>query len=226
MEMHRVIGVLWPVLCPCLMVGCGGLSPRQAAVRDAQQLLGDPQARVIHVETFTNYSDTREAVVTVQSHFKMQSECPPVLSGSHYHCPRFFHPRYVALDFLLPPGPATSAGWETLSPSMVNATAVARSASPLFKLFPDIGAPAIRCAIPRGSPPSGTIAGGCFTRTDPTPSNQVRRVVFMEHWPLFRTNRYGGVMGSKHAAGWIVTLSRNGRVKSILVKGQPPQLSK
>jgi hypothetical protein len=119
---------------------------------------------------------------------------------------QFFHPRYVALDFLLPPGPANRlAGrpsprrWSTRPPS-------ARSASPLFKLFPDIGAPAIRCAIPRGSPPSGTIAGGCFTRTDPTPSNHVRRVVFMEHWPLFRTNRYGGVMGSKHAAGWIVTL--------------------
>jgi hypothetical protein len=197
------------VLCTGMVVGCGRMSPQQAAYRDAQQLFGDPDPSLIDVQMFTNFSGTREAAVVMQGEFRV----PP--SGAHS--------RYVVLDFLLPPGPATSAGYEIPTPSMVAATARARSANPLFKLFPDVGSPPIRCGIPVGSRPGGTIAGGCLT-SEPPPTNHLRRVEFIEEWPLFRTNRYGGVLGWKHSARWIVTLAGDGQVQSMSVKGQPPQL--
>lgn len=217
-KMHRVIGVSALVVCACLVAGCGGSSPQAAGRRDASKLFGDPHARVVHVETFTNLSGTHEAVVTMQGHFSSRSD-NPLASGPG----RF---RYVALDFLLPPGPATSAGFETLTPSMIAATTRARSANPLFKIFPDIGSPAIRCLIPRGGPSPGTILGGCLTNTDLTPSNHVRRVEFLERWPLVK-KRNGSWPSSVKGGGWIVTLSRDGRVQSIRVTGHlPPQLWK
>jgi hypothetical protein len=218
--MHRVVGVLALALCACLAAGCGGLSPRQAARIDAKLLFDDPHPRVLDVEIVRMLSGSREAWITMQGHFKGQVFVSPC-SGAH--CPAV---RYVALNLLLPPRAGHFAGFMVPTPSMVTAVARAKHASPLFKIFSDLGPEAIRCDIPRGGPSPGTIVGACDTKTDPTPSNHVRRVEFIENWPIFRTNRYGGTWGHKYSARWIVTFSRDGGVVSIRVEGHPPQLSK
>jgi hypothetical protein len=203
--------------CACLAAGCGGLSAQQAARGDAKLLFDDPHAQVMHVDTFQNLSGTREAVVTMQGHFRGQAFVNPSCSS----CPA---DRYIALDFLLPPHPGRFDGFAMLTPSMVAATARARSASPLFRIFPDIGAPAVRCSIPRGGSSPGTIDGVCLTNTYPEPSNHVRRVEFIEHWPFVTTSN-GSWPKYEKTGRWIVTLNRGGSVQSIERTGQqPPQL--
>jgi hypothetical protein len=105
-----------------------------------------------------------------------------------------------------------------MTASEVSAIARARQASPRFRIFPDAMGPNLRCAIPRGGtqlPSHRSLSGSCSTIA--VPNNHVRRVEFIESWG-------GGI--SFTTAGWVVALSRDGRVKSIRVTGQPPQLWK
>jgi hypothetical protein len=74
----------------------------------------------------------------------------------------------------------------------------------------------IRCAIPEGSSPGATLDGSCLT--DAQTHGHAGRVVFTEAW---RMN--GSTTASK--ASWVVKL-KDGKVQSIRVKGQPPQLWK
>jgi hypothetical protein len=105
-----------------------------------------------------------------------------------------------------------------MTASEIAAIARARRASPRLGIFPDAVGLSLRCAIPRGGTqlaPGRTLTGICSTEV--LPSNHVRRVDFIEMW--------GGSFGSG-TAGWVVTLSRRGRVRSVRVTGQPPQLWK
>ena len=203
------------VLCAsaCVAAGCGS-SYQQAISRESSQFLGDPYPQVMNVELERNVNGDREAVIPVQGHFTLRPSCPAFAGSTAPRC-RTGHTRYAVLEFSLP-DPKAAGGFWTVSPSQVAAIAAARRASPLFSLFPDFTEEIVRCSIPRGGPGGGTISGTCSTNT--VPYRRVRRVEFLEHWPL------GHKSGSRNKAGWDVTLGRDGRVRSIRVVGQPPQL--
>ena len=102
----------------------------------------------------------------------------------------------------------------------------ARSAKPIFGIFPAFTSPAIRCAIPRGNS-SGTIAGACITLFNTGAigsSSHVTSIKFRERWPFVPT-RDGHWPRNEKTGGWIVTLDRNEHVQSTRVTGAlPPQL--
>ena len=213
--MQRV-GLFVLVLCTCIVAGCGGTSLEQVAQRDSKELLGEPNPQILHTETARIVDGAREAVVQMHGRFTIIPSCPAVAAPSKSRC-HTLHPRYVVLTFSLP-NPRSSQGYSTTSASQIAAIARARSARPQFAIFPDFNAEVVRCAIPRGSPPGGTIGGTCVTYA--LPYKHVKRVEFIEHWPQSQPT------GSRNKAGWIVTFSRDGRVQSIRVTGQPPQLWK
>jgi hypothetical protein len=214
--MNRVVGVFAIGLGACLIAGCGGASLRQVAQQDSKELLGEPHPQVVRTETVRIVDGAREAVVQMHGHFTIIPNCPAVAAPAKSRC-HTLHPRYVVLTFSLP-NPKSSQGYSTTSASQIAAIARARRAQPQLAIFPDFTSEVVRCAIPRGSPPGGAIAGTCVTYA--LPYRHVKRVEFIEHWPQSQPS------GSRNKAGWLVTFSRDGRVRSISVTGQPPQLWK
>jgi len=206
-----------PLVLGCVLVmgggmvaGCGG-SVQQVARQEAKQLLGDGHPKLLRIETVQDAGGTREAVVTMQGRFKPQCSFGPCRGFS-----------YAWLDFSLS-DPKDLQGFSTTSASQVAAIDHAKSANPLFEIFPDFTSPSIRCAIPRGR--SGrTIPGGCvmlFERSKGT-----THITFRERWPFVKT-RDGHWPSDQKRGGWIVTIGRNGRVQSIQAFGdRPPQLWK
>ena len=178
--------------------------------------LGDPRPRFMNVELVRNVNGDREAVLPVQGNFTIHPECPPLAGSAASKC-HPIHTQYAVLEFSLP-NPSSGSGVWTMSAPQIAAIAAARQASPLFTLFPDFTEEIVRCSIPGRIPSSGTIAGTCSTETQPF--EHVKRVEFLEHWPLTRRS------GTRNKAGWIVTLGRHGDVVSIHVIGRPPQLGK
>jgi hypothetical protein len=181
------------------------------AAQEAKQLLGDGHPKILRVETVQDVGGAREAVVTMQGHFKPQCSFGPCRTVS-----------YVWLNFSLS-NPKDLQGFLVTSASQLAAIDRAKSANPLFKIFPDFINPAIRCTIPRGH--SGrTIAGGCVMNFEKTKG--VTRIKFRERWPFVKT-RSGNWPSYERSGGWIVTIGRNGRLQSIRVTGHlPPQLWK
>jgi hypothetical protein len=214
--MHRIVGLFAIGLGACLVAGCGGASLQQVARQDSKELLGDPHPQILRTETVRIVDGAREAVVQMHGRFTIIPNCPMVVAPSKSRC-HTLHPRYVVLTFGLPT-PSSSQGYSTTSRSQMAAIARARDAQPELAIFPDFNAEVVRCAIPRGGPPGGTIAGTCVTYVHP--SKHAERVQFIEHWPQSQRS------GTRNKAGWIVTLSREGRVRSTSVMGQPPQLWK
>jgi len=214
--MSRVPAVFAIALGACLIAGCGGTSLGQVARQDSKELLGEPHPQILRTETARIVDGQREAVVQLHGHFTIIPNCPAVVGTAKNRC-HTLHPRYVVLTFSLP-NPKSSQGYATTSSSQIAAIARARRAQPQFATFPDFNGEVVRCAIPRGRPPGGTIAGTCVTYA--LPYQHTKRVEFIEHWPQSEPS------GSRRKAGWTVTLSRDGLVRSIRVLGQPPQLSK
>jgi hypothetical protein len=209
------------LLCANLVAGCGGSSVQQAARQEAKEMLGDPHARVLRTETVQIVNGTREAVVRMQGHFTVEPECPALI-GKASRC-HTIHSRYAVLDFSLP-NPKDSQGYWIPAPSQLAAITRAENARPMFSIFPDFLNSTIRCDIPRGSSSSDTIQGTCTTSTDM--SGQIIRVTFIERWP--RASRPDGSWPAyEKSGGWVVTLTRAGRIQSIHVTGHhlPPQLS-
>ncbi len=215
--MYRVTGLLALVLCTCLVAGCGGASLQQVARQDSKEQLGEPHPQIMRTETVRIVDGEREAVVQMRGRFTIIPHCPMVVAPAKSHC-HTLHPRFVVLTLSLP-NPRSSHGYSGTSASQIAAIAHARGAQPQLALFPDFNAEVVRCDIPRGSPPGGTIAGTCVTYA--LPSKHAERVQFIEHWPESQRS------GTRNKAGWVVTLSRDGRrVQSTSVIGQPPQLWK
>lgn len=208
--MYRLLGVIALASCVCAVAGCGGVSLEKVARQDSKDLLGDPHPQILRAETVRIVDGQREAVVQLHGRFTIIPSCP-ALAGNRCHTQ---HPRYVVLTFSLP-NPKSSQGYSGTSASQIAAIARARSARPQLALFPDFSNEIVRCDIPRGGPPGGTIAGTCVTYALPG-----GRVELIEHWPQSRPS------GNRHKAGWIVTLGRSGRVRSVSVVGRPAQLWK
>lgn len=214
--MQRVFGLFAIGLGACLIAGCGGASLGQVARQDSKELLGDPHPQVMRTETVRIVDGAREGVVQMRGHFTIIPNCPFVAAPSKNRC-HTLHPRYVVLTFSLP-DPKSSQGYSTTSASQIAAIARARRVQPQFAVFPDFNSEVVRCAIPRGSPPGGTIAGTCVTYA--LPYKHAMRVELIEHWPQSQPS------GNRNKGGWIVTLGRDGRVRSVKVTGRPPQLWK
>ena len=193
-----------------VLAGCGG-GVQNTARQEAKQLLGDGHPRLLRIKTVQDAGGTREAVVTMQGHFKPQCSFGPCRGFS-----------YAWLDFSLS-NPKDLQGFSATSASQLAAIDHAQSANPLFKIFPDFTNSAIRCAIPHGR--SGkTIAGGCVTLSEATKGNT--RITFRERWPFVKT-RDGHWPRGSNAGGWIVILDRNQHVQSIRAFGDAlPQLSR
>lgn len=218
-------------LLACVLVAGGGLlagcgSGVQKTVRaEAKQFLGDGNPKILRIETVRNTGGTSEVVATVHGHFKLPRGCMN---------PRGCPPRrpspaisYAWLDFSAS-DPKALAGVQTTSAAQLAAIDNAKNANSVFGIFPDFTSSAIRCAIPRGNS-SGTIAGGCATLYSGGAVGadaHVKSVTFRERWPLVATRDGHWPRGEK-VGGWIVTLDRNERVRSVKVFGDlPPQLRK
>jgi hypothetical protein len=219
--MRRVVGVLAVVSCTFLAAGCGGSAVQRAARREAKEMLGDPHARVVRIETVRIVNGTREAVVRMTGHFTVEPDCPAVVGTKASRC-HTIHSRYAVLDFSLP-NPKDSQGYWIPARSELAAITRAQNARPTFGIFPDFLNSTIRCDIPRGST-SATIPGTCTTSTER--SGGATRVTFIERWP--RASRPDGSWPSyEKSGGWVVTLTRDGHVRSIRLTGHhaPPQVS-
>jgi hypothetical protein len=215
-RMQRVLGLLVFVGCAWVFAGCGGASLRQIAQRDSKELLGEPHPQILHTETARIVDGAREAVVQMHGHFTIVPDCPHAVAPAKNRC-HTLHPRYVVLTFSLPKS-GSAQGYATITSSQMESIARARRAQRWLALFPDFNGEIVRCAIPRGSPPGGTIPGTCVTYA--FPYHHVRRVELIEHWPQSEPS------GSRNKAGWIVLFGRDGHVRSVRVTGQPPQLWK
>jgi hypothetical protein len=177
--MHGLVAVLVLVSCACAAAGCGGSSIKQVARREGRELLGDPHARVVRIETVRILNGTREAVVPMQGHFTIHPDCPVVVGKNASRC-HTIHSRYAVLDFSLS-SPEGSRGYWIPGAGQQSAITRARAARPLFGMFPDFLNYTIRCDIPRGGSSSGSIDGSCSTSTER--SGHLTRVRFIEHWP-------------------------------------------
>jgi hypothetical protein len=205
------------VLVGTVSAGCGG-GVRQEVLREAKQSLGDGHPRILRIETVRDVGGNRLVVATLEGHFKPASSCglgpcrpsPPI--------------SYAWLSFSVP---KDMSGLGTTSAAQLAAISNARTAKPIFSIFPDFTQPAIRCAIPRGNS-SGTIAGACITLFDAGAIGvrHVRSIEFRERWPFVPT-RDGHWPRNEKTGGWIVTLDRTEHVRSVRVTGAlPPQLWK
>ena len=116
----------------------------------------------------------------------------------------------AGVTFLLRPG-ARAVGADFTPHGYAYKVAQAWRARPTFRIFPDIAGVLGRCSIPRGG--AGAVLGLCEAKL-----YRPRQVAFLEHWPLSKPP------GSRHTAGWIVTLDRSARAVTIHVTGStPPQ---
>lgn len=195
----------------------GGSSLQAIAHREATYF-GDPHATITRIERVRIFGarpgHARWAMIRLRSRQAFRVGCPrpePALPG-----PCDAHYLEVGVD-LTDPGKRMYWG---LTASEVSAIARARHASRWLRIFPDTTALYLRCAIPRGGtrlPPDRPLRGTCSTVAEP--SDHVRRVEFVQTFRI-------GPSSKLSEADWIVTLRRDGRVRSIHVKGRPPQLWK
>lgn len=206
-QMRAVVGVLGVSLCGCLAAGCG--SSLQALAHKQAKYFGDPHATVTRIERVQIENGTQWTMIQMKGRSPFQTGCTGGPPGGSQSC----QARYLVLGVKLNSHNA-DLYWG-LSSSQVAAITRARQARQLFRIFPDFAGLTIRCTIPRGGPAHSTVRGTCST--DARPPDHVSRVDFVERWPRSRRS------GIWDTARWVVTLSR-GRVKSIRVTGQPPQL--
>jgi hypothetical protein len=211
--MHRTFGILYVfalALCVGVAAGYGGPS-LQAIAHNEAKYFGNPQAAITHTET-VRIGRTRWAMIQMKGHRAFRVACLPLgaiaLGGA---C----HPRYLVLGVKLA-NHEVGLYWG-LTASQVSAIARARQASQRFRIFPDVTNLYVRCAIPQGGLHTGALTGTCSTVAQP--DNHVKRVKFVETWKLRAS-------GPLMTAGWVVTLNPGGRVQSVRVTGQPPQLWK
>jgi hypothetical protein len=210
MKTRVVVGAVVFLLCVGVSAGCGGSSLTAIAYKQAKNY-GVPQPVLARSETVRIEGGSRWRMIWMKGRSAFRSGCPRSQIGlpegpGVQPC----RARYLILGVRLSTHTMPGLGW-ALSSSQVAAIKRERRASDRFRIFPDFMGIGVRCAIPRGNLPGGTLHGLCSTIAASV--NHVRRVEFIEGWDSM-------------SSGWVVTLSRDGRVQSIRVTGQPPQLWK
>jgi hypothetical protein len=190
-------------LCASASAGCGGSSLRAIAFKQARYS-HVPHAMLKRSET-VQIERSRWTMVWMKGRSVFRFACPSTNLLGLQPC----EARYLVVG-VKQGTHSPGLGWG-LSSSQVVAIERARQASRRFRIFPDFMGIGIHCAIPRANLPGGTLPGICSTVA--TPVNHVRRVEFIEAW-------------NSKSSRWVVALSRDGRVHSIRLAGQPPQLWK
>jgi hypothetical protein len=215
---RRIVTVFGFFLCTGAAAAyAGGFSLQSTAHKEAKYY-GDAQAAITRIETVRIWGarpgHVRWAMIRMKGRRAFRVGCPragpgvPGPCGAHY--------LEVGVDLA---SHKVGLVWG-LPASEVSAIERARHASRWFRIFPDTPALYLRCAIPRGGtqpPTSRSLRGTCSTVAEP--SSHVRRVAFVETFRLTPSSKLS-------EAGWVVTLNRDGRVRSIRVTGEPPQLWK
>jgi len=229
--MRRIATIFALFLCAGAAVAyAGGFSLQsnahkfslQSIAHQQAKYFGDAHAVITRIETVRIWGarpgHARWAMIRMKGHHAFRVGCPHPGPGPSGSCGA--HYLEVGVD-LANHNPGLFWG---LTASEVSAIAQARKASALFRIFPDTPALYLRCAIPRGGSQivgrphnSRRLTGTCSTVVEP--SSHVRQVTFVETFRLSPSSK-------TTEAGWVVTLSRHGRVKSIRVTGEPPQLWK
>jgi hypothetical protein len=211
------MGIAVLVLCVGVAAAYGRPS-LQAVARKEARYFGDPTATITRIEKVRIFGarpgHARWAMIRMEGRRAFRVGCPRPGPGVPGPCGAHF--LEVGVDLA---NPKNVMAWG-LTASEVSAIARARRASHWFRIFPDTTGLYLRCPIPRGGtqlPTTGDLTGTCSTAAEP--SNHVRRVEFIETFRL-------SPRGRSSEADWVVTLQRDGRVQSIRVKGQPPQLWK
>jgi hypothetical protein len=133
------------ILCGGMVPGCGG-SLQQATRQEAKQFLGDGHPKILRIETVRDVGGNRLVVATVEGHFK------PLMGASCGLGPCRPSPpiSYAWLSFSQP---KDMSGFGTTSASQIAAINNARSAKPIFGIFPDFTNPAIAARSLAATPP-------------------------------------------------------------------------
>lgn len=227
---HRpVVRTVVLVLCAGLAAGCGGvhvvrtgrpgaLSRFLSLAHKQAAYYGDPHAAVARIEavriTGARPGQGRWMMIRMKGRHAFRVGCPSARPGPVGPCGA--HYLEVGIDVA---NHQAGLDWG-LTAAEVTAIAKARNASRWLRIFPDTTALYLRCDIPRGGtqvPSDQGLTGTCSTVAEP--STHVQRVEFVETFRLSPSSKLS-------AAGWVVTFGRTGRVRSIRVTGQPPQLWK
>jgi hypothetical protein len=203
------------ILVGAVTAGCGD-GYRGTVRQEAKQLLGNGDPTILRLDQVHDLGGNLQVVATLHGDFTM----PPSHGCLRGPCGPAPPVHYVWLSFSDPRG---MTGLQVTSAKEIVAIDHAHAASEVFGIFPHSPS-AIRCDIePNGG--SGTIAGSCSTQAMGTPLTRITEVMFRERWP-FRAVRDGS-WPHQQAGGWIVTLDRHERVRSIHRFGDlPPQLAK
>ncbi len=216
--MRRIVTVFALSLCAGAAAAYAGTFSLEPIAHKEAKYYGNAHAAITRIETVRIWGarpgHERWAMIRMRGRHAFRVGCPrpgpgvPGPCGAHY--------LEVGVDLA---NHKVGLDWG-LTSSEVSAIARARQASARFRIFPDTPALYLRCAIPRGGtvlPPNRILKGTCSTVAEP--SDRVRRVAFIETWRMSPSGR-------RNKAGFVVTLDRHGRVKSIRVTGEPPQLWK
>jgi hypothetical protein len=197
-----------------IAAGCGGTSVTQAGLHAARESGGaDPSVtRIERVRTATG--DAVDVVLVRAKFCASDGENGASIPSPSGGCgPNYAWFQFTPKDHKI--------GFSTFLPhGAVEAVAEARRSVSVLSTFSDIPGLLARCRIPRGGSRGGTIAGLCQSKVPGTLDDGDTRAQFLENWPLSRPQ------SSRNTSGWIVTLDRQGHVRSVHTTGQtPPQLS-
>lgn len=227
--MSRVLAVVVVLLSAGVVAGCGGSHRTTAVVtqplseasqpwvqrvtRTAGGGFGDAHATVSRFETVQLAArEQRADVLELRGNFHFLPTCPP---GSAGHCLGVvrFHNVQAVVD-------AKTHKMIIYGNDVADAELAdiqqARRASPLFRSFPDLTSLIVDCSVPSQLVPGG-VDGTCSTWAHK--QGATTRVVFIARWPLSKPS------GTRRAAGWAVTVGRDGRVVAVHVHREgAPQL--
>jgi hypothetical protein len=215
--MRRILSVFAVGLYVGVSAAYGG-SSLQALAHHWAKYFGDAHAVVVRIEKVriegARPGHERWAMIRIKGHHPFKVGCPRSGPGPMGACGAHYLELGVDLS-----NHEVGLFWG-LTTSEVHAIARARHASKWLRIFPDTPALNTRCAIPRGGFYRGrdkTLSGTCSTVAQP--SDHVRRVEFDETFRISPSSKL-------NSATWTVIFNRTGRVQSIRVNGQPPQLWK
>jgi hypothetical protein len=204
----------------CLVAAGCGATGWQSSAAQLGRIWGDPHPTIVRMESVQLATGTQAEVMQLRGHFSFRPSCFAVKFPGRHHRPRC--PGVVHLDTVVGAVDAhdhklIEAGNDNTAAELA-AFARARDARPMFRIFPEFSDPLVQCAIPGYG--GRTITGTCTTRVARgSPKTGAVDVALVEHWPLTRSSN------RPYSGGWIVAVSRSGRILSVRRTGDlPPQL--
>lgn len=186
--------------------------------QESKRMLHDGNPKIVRIETVHDLAGNPVVIATLHGHFTVPPANVPCAERCH-HVPA----PTASFAWLSFSKPGDMSGFQTTTASQIAAIDTAHRTRPVFGIFPYSATTAIRCAIPRGTS-SRTITGSCSTAVLGSFAHPTA-IRFHEAW-MFRPSNLG-YEHQRRNGGWVVSLDRNGHVRSIRRIGDlPPQLWK